>query len=324
MLVEPPRPALFALPITRATEVRLASFLANAVDVETGRVVAECTARLASGREIVLPIRAGLDTAEWAWDRPDVRGRVRHARPKLFATFTTGQGVTGNQYLAALALGARYAVRSLRFRALPGAPALRLVRAGLYDGESLRSAGVSTAAAFVSDEVRLAEAAGTPLVSLFEVRRGIGPAWVVESLRRLPDAARVLEVLRAPTRLGVDTRKEALAAEADVRGAFLPPGSRSQAADVALAAGGRIVVRAGGPGLLVVGDGYDPGFAARVDGVDARVLRVNADRLGVVLQEGTHRIVLTHTARGFLAGVVIASLAASGLAFVALRAAALG
>jgi hypothetical protein len=320
VLVEPPRPALFALPITRATELRLASYLANATDVEDGRVVAECSVRLASGREIVLPIRAGLDTAEWAWDRPDLRGRVRHARPKLYATFTTAQGVTGNQYLAALPLGARYAVRSLRLRALPGAPSLRVVRAGLYDAEAMRGQGVSTASAFVSDEVRLAEAAATPLVSLFEVRRGIGAAWVVESLRRLPDQARVLDVLRAPTRLGVDSRREALAAEADVAGIELPPGSRSQAADVPRAAGGRIVVRAQGPGLLVVGEGYDRGFEARVDGVATRVLRVNADRLGVVLQEGTHRVVLTHTTRGFLAGVAVAALAASGLALAALRA----
>ena len=43
------------------------------------------------------------------------------------------------------------------------------------------------------------------------------------------------------------------------------------------------------------------------------MLRVNGDRLGVVLQEGTHRILLTHHARGFLPGVVAASLAACAL-----------
>ncbi len=319
VVLEPPRPHLFALPITRASEVRLVSFLAGAALVANGEIVAECVARLASGHEIWLPIRAGIDTAEWAWDRPDLRGRVRHARPRVHATFTTGQGVTGNQYLAALRLPGRYAIRSLRLRAWPGAPALRLLRAGLYDGESARAVGVSAASAFVSDEVRLAEAAATPLVSLFEVRRGIGPAWVVDSLRRLPDAAHVLDVLGAPTRLGVDTRREALAAEADVRGVELPSGSRSQAADVARATGGRIVVRAAGPGLLVIGEGYDPGFSARVDGVEARVLRVNADRIGLVLEEGTHRIVLLHRARGFLAGLVLASLTATGLALLGLR-----
>ena len=51
------------------------------------------------------------------------------------------------------------------------------------------------------------------------------------------------------------------------------------------------------------------------------MLRVNADRIGVVLQEGTHRIVLTHRARGFLAGLVIAALTALGLVAAALRAA---
>ncbi len=318
VVLEEPRPHLFALPITRATEVRVLTFLAGATDVKDGAIVAECVARLASGREIWHPIRAGIETAEWAWDRPDVRGKVRHARPAVHASFTTPQGVSGNQYLAVLRLPGRFAIRSLRFRAWPGAPRLRLVRAGLYDAVAPRATGLSTAAAFVSDEVRLAEAAGTPLVSLFEVRRGIGPAWVVESLRRLPDAARVLEVLRAPTRLGVDTRREALAAEADVRGIVLPAGSRSQPADVARAAGGHIVVRAAGPGLLVIGEGYDPGFTARVDGEASRVLRVNADRIGVVLPEGTHRVVLTHRARGFLAGLVAAALAATGFAFAAL------
>jgi len=320
VILEAPRPHSFALPITYATEVRLLSFLASAVDVPDGEIVAECVARLASGREIWLPIRAGVDTAEWAWDRPDLKGRVRHARPKVHASFTTGQGVTGNQYLAVLRLPGRFAVRSLRFRTLSVAP-LRLVRAGLYDAETSRAIGVSTAAAFVGDEVRLAEAAGTPFVSLFEVRRGIGPAWVVESLRRLADSARVLDVLRAPTRLGVDTRREALAAEADVRGVELPSGSRSQAADVARATGGRIVVRAAGPGLLVIGEGYDPGFSAEVDGFAARVLRVNGDRIGIVLQEGTHRVVLTHRARGLLAGLVIAALTMTALVGRALRAA---
>jgi hypothetical protein len=169
------------------------------------------------------------------------------------------------------------------------------------------------ASAYVSDEVRLAEAAGTPLVSLFEVRRGIGPAWVVESVRLLPDAARLRDVLRAPTRLGVDAQREALATEADFRGTTLPPGSRSSPADVARATGGRIVVRAGGPGLLVVSEGFDLGFSARVDGRETRVLRVNGDRMGLVLPEGTHRVVLQHRARGLGAGLFAAALAGCGL-----------
>lgn len=312
--VEPPRPHLFPLPFTRATEVRILSFLAGAVEVEQGRVVAECVVRLASGREIWLPIRAGVETAEWAWERPDVRAAVRHGKAAVHTSFPAREGFTGHQYLAVLPLPGRFAVASLRFRAWPGAPPLWLLRAGLRDAASGRGAGLAVASAYVSDEVRLAEAAGTPLVSLFEVRRGIGPAWVVESVRLLPDEARLRDVLRAPTRLGVDAQREALATEADFRGTALPPGSRSSPADVARATGGRIVVRAGGPGLLVVSEGFDPGFSARVDGRETRVLRVNGDRMGIVLPEGTHRVVLQHRARGLGAGLLAAALAGCGLA----------
>jgi len=87
------------------------------------------------------------------------------------------------------------------------------------------------------------------------------------------------------------------------------------------AAGGRIVVRAAGPGLLVLSEGYDPGFSARVDGRAAPILRVNADRMAVMLEVGTHRVVLTHRARGLRAGLVLATLGAAGLAvgFLAAR-----
>jgi hypothetical protein len=299
--------------------VRVVTFLTGAVAVEQGRVVAECVAGLASGREIWLPIRAGVETAEWAWERPDVRAVVRHEKAQVHSSFPAPGGFTGHQYLGVLRLPGRFAVASLRFRAWPGAPPLWLLRAGLRDTETGRGVGLSVASAYVSDEVRLGEVAGTPLVSLFEVRRGIGPAWVVESLRRLPDESRLMEFLRAPTRLGVDARREALATEEDVRGVALPPHSRSSRADLTRATGGRVAVRAAGPGLLVLGEGFDPGFSAWVDGRPAPVLRVNGDRTGVVLEEGMHRVVLAHRARGLGTGLALAGLAVAALVAAFLR-----
>jgi Bacterial membrane protein YfhO len=313
VVVEEPRPHLFAVPFTRTTEVRIVSFLAGAAAVEQGRIVAECVARLADGHEIWVPIRAGVDTAEWAWERPDVREVVRHQKPEIYRSYPAGEGFSAHQYRGVLRLPGRFAVTALRFRAWPGAPALWLLRAGLHDAQSGRSVGISIASAYTSDEVRLALAAGTPRVSLYEVRRGIGPAWVVSSLRRLPDDARLLDVLHSPTRLGVDARAEALATEADAAGLVLPPGSRASPADVARAVGGRIVVRAAGPGLLLVAEGYDPGWSARVDGAPAAVRRVNGDRIGLVLAEGTHRVVLTYRTRGLAAGC---ALAVAGLALL--------
>lgn len=319
LVVEPPRPRLFVLPFTHATEVRIASFLAQATHVPQGEIVAECVARLASGREIWLPIRAGVETAEWAWERPDVRDAIRHGRAPILRSFPVREGFAGHQYLGVLRLPGRFAVVALRFRAWPGAPPLWLLRVGLRDAETGRTAGVGFTSRYLSDNVRLRSAAATPRVTLFEVRRGIGPARVVESLRRLPDAERVADFLRSPTRLGVDSTREALALERDVEGVTLPGASRSSEAIVARARGGRVVVRAGGPGLLVVGEGWDPGWRASVDRSPRPVIRVNGDRIGVVLGEGTHRIVLRHHARGLGVGLALALLGAAGLVVAVAR-----
>jgi hypothetical protein len=313
VILEPRRPRLFALPFTYATEVRFASFLAGSTTVPQGEIVAECVARLATGREISLPIRAGVDTAEWAWERADVREVVRHRRAPILESFAVREGFQGHQYLGVLRLPGRFALMGLRFRAWPDAPPLWLLRVGLRDETTGRASGVSLTSGYLSDEVRLREAAGTPLVTLFEVRRGLGPAWVVDSLRRLPEPTQVADLLRSPTRLGVDSRREALAAERDVEGVTLPPESRSSGAILARAIGGRLILRARGPGLLVVTEGWDPGWSVRVDGRPGRVLRVNGDRLGVVLPKGTHRVVMRHRTRGLGVGLVLALLGAAGL-----------
>ncbi len=318
VVIDERRPHLFPLPFTPASEVRIVSYLAGATQAEQRRIVAECVVRLASGRELSLPIRAGVDTAEWAWERPDVRASVKHSLAEVYASFPTRDGFTGHQYRGVLRLPGRFLVAALRFRGTPGAPSFWLLRAGLYDAGSGRSVGVGIASAHVSDELRLAQAAFTPLVSLFEVRRGIAPAWVVSSLRRLPDEPRLLDVLRAPTRLGVDPRREALVSEAEAAGLELPPGSRSSAADLARSSRGRIVVRAAGPGLLVVAEGYDRGWRAWVDGREERPLRVNEDRIGVVLGEGNHRVLLRHRPRGLLAGAGLALAALLTLALAVL------
>ncbi|HSD65958.1 MAG TPA: hypothetical protein VLF95_04615, partial [Vicinamibacteria bacterium] len=102
--------------------------------------------------------------------------------------------------------------------------------------------------------------------------------------------------------------------ESDVAGVALPSGSRSSAAFLVRSTGGRLVVRAAGPGLLVLAEGWDAGWTAAVDGREARVLRVNGDRVGVVLPEGNHRVLLAHRARGLGTGIALATLAAAALA----------
>ena len=224
--------------------------------------MAECVALLASGREIWLPIRAGVHTAEWAWERPDVRPRSATQRAPILQSFPVRDGFEGHQYLGVLRLPGRFAVEGLRFRAWPGAPPLTLLKAGLRDGQTGRDQGVGLASGYLSDEVRLMEAAGTPLVTLFEVRRGVGPARVVSSLRRLPDDRRVRDFLAlADPARGRQRSRGARGRGRRGRRRPCRPEAVSSGAVVARARGGRLVVRAAGPGLLVLVRGMGPRLA---------------------------------------------------------------
>jgi hypothetical protein len=306
--VEPGRPRFFPIPMTAATEVHLVSWLASSVAVAQETPVARVVARLASGREIALPLRAGVDTAEWAHDRSDVQRAVAHARPSIFESWHAGS-FAGHRYVAVLNLPGRYLVDGLRVEREPGRGRVFVSRLGAYDAKMGRATPVSLAAAYVSDSSRFREAAVTPTVRLFELRSSAGRARVVGDLRLEPDEEALLAALRAPTRSGFDPRREALVLANDASGISLPSGSRSAPAEVQGSAGGHLAVRAEGPGLLVVADSWDPGWGASIDGRPAQVVRVNHVQMGVVLGDGLHRAVFRHAARGLRFGLGLAVLA---------------
>lgn len=63
---------------TVSNGVIIDSFLENAAAVQQGTVVAQVLARSKTGVEKLYLLRAGIDTAEWAIDRPDMIGHTRH------------------------------------------------------------------------------------------------------------------------------------------------------------------------------------------------------------------------------------------------------
>jgi hypothetical protein len=192
-----------------------------------------------------------------------------------------------------------------------------LERVELFDVLTQRVTPVSYASAYVSDAGRLREAAATPVLRLFELP-GAQMARVVGKLRVMPTEEAVVRSLDMLPQIGLDLQREALVSAAEAPAVVLPRDARASRADLALAAAGRLAVRAQGPGLLVVAEAWDPGWSARVDGGDAPVHRVNLAQLGVVLPAGTHYVTLRYRARGLAAGLL---LAAGGAALAVLPAA---
>jgi hypothetical protein len=313
LVLEAGRPRLLPVPSGFATEVRLATWMDEAVGMPQGEVVAWVNVRLASGRELRFPLRAGLETAEWAIDRADVRPLVRHRKPAVAWSFREeGADFEGHRYLALLDLGGRYQIDGVRLERRPGPAHLYISKAGVGDGR--RRLGLSLVSAYLSDSARLREITAGPLVRLFAVRGSVGPARVVDEPRRLDTDEDVRIVLAADA--GYDPRREALLTTAEALRVGLADGlgeARAGRAELVRVEGGQLEVRAEGPGLLVLAVSFDPGWKALVDGKPAPVLRVNDVQMGVVLEAGLHRVTLRQQPRGLVAGLAAAAASALGL-----------
>jgi hypothetical protein len=105
--LEPGRRRFFPLPMAPATEIQVVSLLSDAVGVAQATEVASVEARLATGRSFELSLRAGVDTAEWSWERADVKPRVAHQLAPVFGSWTDpGTSFAAHRYLGRLRLPA--------------------------------------------------------------------------------------------------------------------------------------------------------------------------------------------------------------------------
>jgi hypothetical protein len=160
---------------------------------------------------------------------------------------------------------------------------------------------------------------GTPHggeVFLMRVPRPLPRVYVVEGARAASGRA-VYDALLDPT---FDPEKEVVLATGPARAAR--DGFAAGARLVSWRPG-RLVLEAGlnRPGHLVVLEGFDRGWSARVDGQPVEPGVANGVFLGVPLEAGQHHVELVYRPRGLLAGAALSGLAlAGGGLLLALRA----
>ncbi len=137
-------------------------------------------------------LRAGVETAEWAYERPDVRGKVRHQQAPVAQETRLSGAVSGTytvfEYLATVDLEAFRELREVRARALvPGVPGYIQ---GLYlepvsDGRFTSGVHTSGVPGTFNNKAR-------PRASL----AGAGPTWGITWLDDRPE--RVALRVQAP------------------------------------------------------------------------------------------------------------------------------
>jgi hypothetical protein len=270
---------LAALPYNRWVELpplelaglEVESYLSHAAGLPQGTLAAEVVLREADGRETVIPLRAGMETAEWAYARSDVARIIAHQRPPLATTWPARSGFPaeehpGHTYLAM----ARFSP--------PLRPTALLLRAHLP-------------AAFVRLEtVRLREASGG--TRLLTHLLGLGNHTIVyrsEDVLIYRNEDVWPRAYTVPTaRLTRDAA--GLLLSSDLTRADLGPVEVLRYQDQAVALRARLVE----PAYLVLADLYYPGWRATVDGQAAAILSVDRLWRAVLLPAGEHRVEFTY------------------------------
>ncbi|NLD71828.1 MAG: YfhO family protein [Chloroflexi bacterium] len=134
------------IPETPVSRLVVESYLSHSTHLPDGTLAAEFVVRDAEGVEIALPLRVGEATAEWAYDREDVRAQVAHTKPPVASSWPARSGFPpadhpGYTYRASFALpeGSRVGAVQLRLRLPEAFVRLERVRLIGEEGEGLLS-----------------------------------------------------------------------------------------------------------------------------------------------------------------------------------------
>jgi hypothetical protein len=130
----------FVVPPVEADGVALLTNLSWSVDVPDGAVVARVRLFAEGGKSFDFDLRAGQQTSDWAYDRPDLRARIKHGRAPVATSYEVEDArgrYEAHTYVSSFKLPERAVVNGgeIEVVRLPGAPDLSLgvTRVSLFD-----------------------------------------------------------------------------------------------------------------------------------------------------------------------------------------------
>lgn len=296
-----------AIPALAVQSLIVESYVSHAADQPDGRVAAEIVLSGAAG-ETRLPLRIGVDTAEWAYERSDVRAQVRHAMPPVARTFPARSGYPpedhpGHIYRAEYTLPTSQEVRAVRIDAVLPRAYVRVERVYLVDAAGERH--LLSHLAGESDHTLVYRSED---VAIYENHDVLPRARLVYETQVVADLDATLAMLD----------KTDLARIAILDGGPALTGAPAQggapdegAVSVRRYAATEIVLEATtpAPAYLVLADLYYPGWEVTVDGQPAIMRRADGVLRAVYLEPGTHEVVWRYRPASFRRGVMLSGMA---------------
>ncbi len=311
--IKPQTTARVGLTDTTADSLALVTSLANSADIAQGTPVARVRLLTADGRTIERSLRAGMDTSEWAHERPDLRPTIRHALAPLF---DRQQGDADNsyqacRYLARIELGERVRVKEIALDNLSDHAPLALWAASLHDAATGQTEPLSRKLFYLQLAAgRWQIERDVDDVLILHNRRAQPRAWLVAAAEAV-DGEEALRRIRGESPTAFDPARTALLEVPPDELPSLPGGTVAPDSYARMTSyePNRLGLATNAPTatVLVVSEMFYPGWEATIDGQPAHILLTDFLLRGVALSAGEHKVEMQYTAPAARNGALISA-----------------
>jgi len=322
----------FQVPPVESDHIALLTNLSFAEDVPDNSVVAHLKLTTTDGRELDFPIRAGVDTADWAYDRPDIKNHIRHKQATVATSYDVSDSQNnykGHTYVTSFQFPERVAIDhgelSLEPQTQWPGVLLSLFRLSLADSfqqkdypltrDMIVVENIGGSSSKSDPDARWKFVARGLDVNIYENKRALPRAWLASDYWVLDDQA-TLQVVRTG-RLADGTSWDSLhtALVAVQPQNFSKNASQNGRVDVTDVGPNRIRVKtnAEAASILVLSENDYPGWRAYIDDQPTTILQVNYAQRGVVVAAGEHEVSFVYRPWSVMGGLLISIAALAGL-----------
>jgi hypothetical protein len=298
----------FNAPPSAADALQLVTSLANSVTEPQGATVAQLRIFTTDGRTFERELRAGVDTAEWAHERPDVRDVVKHQLAPVFEAtkVTDAGGFSAYRYQTQLPLDRPTHVSKVEITNVSRTAYLALFGVRLLDTVNRRAAPL--APAYADKWQPVYEQRETLIL---RNTRAQPRAWLVTHAEAV-DSAEALARIRGESQVDFDPARTVLL---EVKGndlphlsaGVIPPESTVQIQKYEPTYL-QLETNVSTETVLVISEIFYPGWQATVDGQPARIMIADYLLRAVTLPAGKHTVEMRYLAPAASRGAIVSLL----------------
>jgi len=307
LVLEPGKSASLTTVGAKGDRLLIVTSLAHSVAVAQGTVVARVHVVPSEGQEIELPLRAGIETAEWAHERADVRTVVQHQLASVFDSQNV-ENFSALRYVTNIPLETATAIREIRIENVSDHVQIAVWKLTVYDTLTGQSQPIGQNTTSL-DPDRWEIAKELDGVQILRNRRSLPRVWLVTDAEAVNGEIALQRISSDPD---FDPRRTALL---EVAPNELPqlPGGTTHAGDEARIIDYRssqltIETNAATNSLLVVSEMFYPGWEATIDGQPTRIMLTDYVLRGVAIPSGKHRIEMRYRAPAARNGAIVSAI----------------